>query len=190
MKRKIAIAVVVASLLVLAVVVTVMAQGAGPAYGNQAGDGTCAYGDFVDADGDGVCDNAGTYAGGMGAGSNGTQQGMMSARRGMGNASRGMNAGSGTQAGQGMMGQGYNDTDGDGVCDNFVDADGDGQCDNCANGGVFFLWQRCLWQRWTERCAIRRPVRHGTPGHAGSGPLEQPVIQTSRPSRSTSSFPF
>ena len=146
MKRKIAIAVVVASLLVLAVVVTVMAQGAGPAYGNQAGDGTCAYGEFVDADGDGVCDNAGTYAGGMGggmyganadgtgAGPNGMQQGMMGARRGMGSASRGMNAGNGTQAGQGTMGQGYNDADGDGVCDNFVDEDGDGQCDNCING--------------------------------------------------------
>ncbi|WMW25495.1 hypothetical protein RE474_01895 [Methanolobus sediminis] len=27
------------------------------------------------------------------------------------------------------------DSNGDGICDNFVDEDGDGVCDNCPNGG-------------------------------------------------------
>lgn len=136
MKRKFALAFLVASLLVLALAVTVMAQGAGPGPGTglQAADGTCLSGDFVDEDGDGVCDNAGT---GMQAGAanrwNGDtdtgygRQGMMSARRSMGDA-RGMTSG------QGMMGQDYADADGDGVCDHFVDEDGDGVCDNCPSG--------------------------------------------------------
>jgi hypothetical protein len=70
---------------------------------------------FVDADGDGVCDNYATRPG------------------------------SGTGNGRGRQGAGFVDADGDGVCDNavsgygrgngqpgsnFVDADGDGVCDN------------------------------------------------------------
>jgi hypothetical protein len=67
------------------------------------GDGICD--NFVDANGDGVCDNCGKYANGSGQG-NGTCSKFV-------------------------------DANGDGICDNFVDANGDGVCDNCgkyANG--------------------------------------------------------
>lgn len=74
---------------------------------DEDGDGVCdnGYYMFVDEDGDGVCDNIGLY-GGRGYGS----------------------------------GAGFVDEDGDGVCDNgyclFVDEDGDGICDNIGlNGG-------------------------------------------------------
>lgn len=81
---------------------------------------------FVDADGDGVCDTCGNVPG-----------------TGMGN-----------QHGSGMMGSNFVDADGDGVCDtcgnvpgtgmgnqhgngamgsNFVDEDGDGVCDTCGS---------------------------------------------------------
>jgi hypothetical protein len=79
---------------------------------------------FVDEDGDGVCDNCGSVPG----------------------------SGMGSQNGNGAMGSNFIDEDGDGVCDvcgnvpgsgmgsqngngtmgsNFVDEDGDGICDTC-----------------------------------------------------------
>jgi hypothetical protein len=67
-----------------------MGRGQGAGFMDADGNGVCD--NFVDADGDGVCDLAGTG-------------------RGQGN------------------GPGFVDKDGDGVCDNFVDADGDGVCD-------------------------------------------------------------
>ncbi len=76
----------------------------------------CGYGrgphcgqNYVDADGDGVCDNY-TYAGGNGFNGNGC----------------GRNP---------YCGQNYVDADGDGICDNFVDNNGDGINDNCPGFG-------------------------------------------------------
>ena len=84
---------------------------------DDAEETTLAHPAYVDADGDGVCDNYATRAG------------------------------SGYGRGNGVPGSNYVDEDGDGVCDNagsgygrgtgipganFVDADGDGVCDNCA----------------------------------------------------------
>jgi hypothetical protein len=96
---------------------------------------------YVDADGDGVCDNRGTGNCGNGNGQNG--QNYVDAdgdgvcdNRGTGNCGNG----------NGQNGQNYVDADGDGVCDNYgtgngnggngqnyVDADSDGVCDNYAN---------------------------------------------------------
>lgn len=145
MKRKLTIAFAVASLLVLALVVTAMAQGAGPALGNQNAGENCPYGEFVDADNDGVCDNAG-MGGAAGQGyrwsdedATGNGQGMMAARHGA------MHAGMGGR--NGTFGQGYVDADDDGQCDNFVDADGDGQCDECAGMGQGGMQQRGAMQQ-------------------------------------------
>lgn len=97
---------IVATALVLSLGVTTAfaaGWGHGRNYVDADGDGVCDYYAggryFVDADGDGICDNC-----------DGT-------------------------------GWHYVDTDGDGVCDYygggryFVDADGDGVCDNYAGGG-------------------------------------------------------
>ena len=81
----------------------------------------CPYGDFVDEDGDGVCDNredgaAGQQWGpGAAAGGMGNMMGHM-----MGNMMRG-----------GMMQNGQN----------FVDADEDGICDNCEDGNCMHQGQ-------------------------------------------------
>ncbi len=112
MKRTSFLALVVALMLVLGFSVVASAQAATPG-------ATCPNGAFVDADGDGVCDNAPRDGSGQ---QNGRQAGQQTGR----------------QMGQGaMQGQGrsFVDADGDGVCDNFVDADGDGVCDNCMNSG-------------------------------------------------------
>ncbi len=109
MKKRIVIFVLVAALII--------ALGTAGAYAAYNGRG------YVDADGDGVCDNYGSGAGC-------TQIG-----------------------GCGGQGACYVDADGDGVCDNYgsgagctqsggcggqgacyVDADGDGVCDNCGSG--------------------------------------------------------
>ena len=65
-------------------------------YRGQQGPGT----GFVDADGDGICDNTGLPVG--------------------------VRPGAGMGQGQGV---GFVDADGDGINDNFIDADGDGICD-------------------------------------------------------------
>ncbi|WP_125115251.1 hypothetical protein [Agathobaculum sp. Marseille-P7918] len=102
----------VSAALVLSLAVTgafAAGNGRGRNYVDANGDGVCDnYGTgrgqyFVDANGDGVCDNCGTG-----------------------------------------RGQYFVDADGDGVCDNcgtgrgqyFVDADGDGVCDNCTQQGL------------------------------------------------------
>ncbi|MFR7754397.1 MAG: hypothetical protein ACLU0T_01660 [Bacteroidales bacterium] len=89
---------------------------------------TVAWRGYVDADGDGVCDNRGTG-------------------NGIGN---GIGNGAGAHHGYGSSSTtdrpGYVDADGDGICDNrgsgnagngagYVDADGDGVCDNYAGQG-------------------------------------------------------
>lgn len=136
MKRKMTVGLIVASLLVLGLVVTAFAQTGGPAYGAQNGAQTCLSGEWIDADGDGVCDNMGTATGlaqghrwgdtdDMGSGG---AQGMMAGRRGN------MQAMRGSMGARGMTGPGYMDADDDGVCDHFVDADNDGQCDGCGAG--------------------------------------------------------
>lgn len=84
------------------------------------GDGVCD--EFVDEDGDGVCDNAGQNA--MGEGN-----GYMGGR----NAEFDENGPRGTHQGS-NGGAGFVDADGDGVCDNCVDEDGDGVCDNAGAG--------------------------------------------------------
>lgn len=56
---------------------------------------------FVDEDGDGVCDTCGNVPG----------------------------SSAGNQYGQANGGSAFVDEDGDGVCDNFIDEDGDGLCD-------------------------------------------------------------
>ncbi|MGB9701652.1 MAG: T9SS type A sorting domain-containing protein [Candidatus Kapaibacteriota bacterium] len=62
------------------------------------GDGICD--NFVDANGDGVCDNCGQNSSGKMGGN-----------------------------------RKFIDANGDGICDNFVDANGDGVCDNCTGSG-------------------------------------------------------
>lgn len=130
MSRKLMVTLALALVMVLSVSAAVFAQGPGPAntQGGQqmwqqqdgTGLGTCT--DFVDEDGDGVCDNAlmdGTHA----------QAGMM-ARRG----------GQSQMQGQMLRGQGlgedFVDANGDGVCDLFVDADGDGINDAAPQDGT------------------------------------------------------
>jgi hypothetical protein len=98
MSRKITVTAVLALLLTLVISTAAFAQDAAPAPG-QYGAGQCV--DFVDADGDGVCDNAGTGARSQ--------------------------DGSGIQYGAGQRGTQAGGGQGTGA---FVDADGDGTCDN------------------------------------------------------------
>ena len=79
---------------------------------------------FVDADGDGVCDNAGAGVGAM--------NGQRSAMHGQGMRGAAMR---GTGAGNGVNGA-FVDANGDGQCDTFVDADGDGVNDNAPQDGT------------------------------------------------------
>lgn len=81
----------------------------GQNYVDADGDGICD--NFVDVDGDGINDNCPGYGNGQGRGN-------------------GQGYGNGQGCGNGRCGQNYVDADGDGVCDNFVDADGNGVCDN------------------------------------------------------------
>lgn len=74
----------------------------------------CPYGDFVDEDGDGICDNREDGAAGQ-------QWGPGAAAGGMGNMMGNMMRG-GMMGGMMHMGK------------NFVDADEDGICDNCEDG--------------------------------------------------------
>ena len=106
MKRRFAVGTLLALVLVLGITVAAMAAGPGSNSGNtagagMAGQGAALHGTFVDADGDGVCDD---YA-------NRTP-----AQDGTGNR---WNRGQGQQAG----GANFIDEDGDGVCDNCL---GDG----------------------------------------------------------------
>lgn len=107
MSRKLSISFLMALLLVMAISVAAMAAGPGP-QNPDAGTGIGAgiYGEFVDADGDGVCD---TFAD------------RIPAQDGTGSQWGAQNGGQYAQQGTGV---------------NFVDEDGDGVCDNCLNGGV------------------------------------------------------
>jgi hypothetical protein len=99
MSRKITVTALVALLLTLVISTGAFAQDAAPAPG-QYGAGQCV--NFVDADGDGVCDNAGTGA---------------RPQDGTGN-SYGAGARGTVQAGNGTPGSAFVDADGDGTCDN------------------------------------------------------------------------
>ena len=114
MKRVLLIVGVLSMVFILAIPLTAMAQGQNP----DAGTGTGPYCEenFIDEDGDGVCDLMGTGQG------NGRMNGRMSGRRG------------GNQG----MGQGPNfvDADEDGVCDHHVDTDGDGLSDGPPRDGT------------------------------------------------------
>ncbi len=96
--------------------------------GNAVSDYFGRYSNFVDADGDGICDNTGLYIG-MGRGKNGG--------RFIDNDGDGVNDNIGSG-----IGRYFTDSDGDGICDNigtgigpnFEDNDGDGVCDNVGTG--------------------------------------------------------
>lgn len=103
MARKLTTTALVALLLTLALTTGAFAQDAAPAAG-QYGPGACV--NFVDADGDGVCDNAGTGA--QPQDGTGSQYGA--------GAQRGAAAGNGQ--GTGTPGSAFVDADGDGTCDN------------------------------------------------------------------------
>lgn len=103
MNRKLTTAIVLALILTLGLAVTAMAQGNGPM--NGAND-SCPQGEFIDANSDGVCDNAAQDGAGM-------------------QFQRGNSNGSTASAGPNFA-----DADGDGVCDKFIDEDGDGVSDN------------------------------------------------------------
>ena len=109
MKRNFVIATLVALMLVTGLVVTASAQTVQPTPTTPVTTGACANGNFVDANNDGVCDNAPRDGSGQ-------QYGMRNGQ-GLGMQGRGMQNGQGI--GQGA-GQGAN----------FVDANNDGTCDN------------------------------------------------------------
>ena len=75
---------------------------------------------------------------GNGAPMNGARSGMGFGRGGAGMHTQMMGAG----FGRGMMGQGYADADGDGVCDHWVDANGDGVNDNAPQDGTGMQYGR------------------------------------------------
>ncbi len=110
--------------LVLVLGVTVMAMAAGPgpnafdgAQAGMAGQGAAIHGDFVNIDGDEVCENYATRE---------------PAEDGTGNRWGG---GQGQQAATGMMSANFVNEDGDGVCDTCLEDEGTGQPDlNSTNG--------------------------------------------------------
>ncbi len=125
MLRKWMTSALVAALLVVAVVGAALA--ADETVTAPVGPGQCT--EFVDADGDGVCDNAGQN--GMG---NGSRRGMQGNRTGMQGNRTGMG---GMGAGQGLNQSGnFVDADGDGQCDLWQDADGDGVNDSAPRDGT------------------------------------------------------
>jgi hypothetical protein len=117
MSRKVGISLVVAVVLVLTLALAAYAQAGTPGSGPQNGTGVCA--NFVDEDGDGVCD----YAPQDGTG---FQFGRMGRHAMLGQGARGPQ----------MMGAGFVDSDGDGTCDNWVDANGDGVNDSAPRDGT------------------------------------------------------
>jgi len=135
MKRIIVLSSIIALVLVLAVAVIAWADDTLSGYGPGYGD--CPIGEFVDEDGDGICDNA------LPEGSCG-----FFGRRGMMQQGRSFfdRFGDGPMNGQGRMGRHssahhgegrhFIDADGDGICDNFVDEDGDGVCDTSPCDGT------------------------------------------------------
>ena len=94
----------------------VLSLGAATAFAASPGSG----GNYVDADGDGICDYAGSVCSFADADGDGLCDSCGTAHL------RGM-------AGAGCGGN-LVDADGDGICDNLTDTDGDGVCDNSARG--------------------------------------------------------
>ena len=92
------------------------------------GDGVCD--NFVDANGDGVCDTKGTGKGKNFVDANG--DGVNDNCIGQGKCRKGMKNGNGNAG----TGANFIDADGDGVCDNFVDENGDGINDNRKGKGL------------------------------------------------------
>lgn len=126
MKRTMILSTAAGLMLLFGVAVTASAQGTPTT--TPAAPITCANGNWVDANGDGVCDSAPRDGSGQQFGRQGTGNGL-----GMGNGQGMINSrGMGQRQGMGN-GQGANfvDQDKDGTCDNFVDADGDRVCDSC-----------------------------------------------------------
>ena len=141
MSRKMIITLALSLVLVLVFSIGVFAQGPNPANSqngaaagigtqqmqriqdptlNATGElGTCV--NFIDEDGDGVCDNA--LLGGVGG-----QVGTMSRQNLQANSQSAL-------GGQGL-GTDFVDADNDGACDNFVDADGDGISDIAPQDGT------------------------------------------------------
>jgi hypothetical protein len=117
MTRKLMVTVVLALVLVLSVSAAVFAYGPGPTNA-QAGSGTGVCTEFVDENGDGVCDNAALNG-------SGAQSGIMARRGGQSQMLRGQG-----------LGADFVDADGDGQCDSFVDADGDGVNDLAPKDGT------------------------------------------------------
>lgn len=101
------------------------------------GSGQCT--EFVDADGDGVCDNAGQNGMGNGSrrGMQGNRTGMQGNRTGMGGNRTGMGGGQGLNRSGNFV-----DADGDGQCDLWQDADGDGVNDAAPRNGTGNQHQR------------------------------------------------
>ncbi len=164
MKRTVMMAAVFALVLVLGVVAVAAAQGPGPvdnppgpaALGNGPGYGPGINGqaplarfqdrsqaqlrNFVDEDGDGVCDNLGLMQG-------------MAQRRGFAHRAA-LGNGTGPMGLHQGQGQGYGagnfvDADGDGVCDNFVDEDGDGINDLAPRDGTGHQYGKGA-NRWNQ----------------------------------------
>lgn len=107
MKHKFAIGTILALVLVLGMTVALMAAGPGPDQGHgaqagYAGQGAALHGEFLDLDGDEVCDNYATRE---------------SAQNSTGNR---WGYGQGRQAGNRGAGPNFVDQDGDGVCDSGI----------------------------------------------------------------------
>ena len=125
---------------------------------------------YVDADGNGVCDNAGSNGNGCGRRS-GCGKGYVDAD-GNGICDNADSNGNG-------CGKGYADTDGDGVCDNagsngngcgkgYADADGNGVCDNAEyaikynlNGGKNNKKNPSSYSNTSKTIKLKNPVKKG-----------------------------
>ncbi len=163
MKRTVMMAAVFALVLVLGVVAVAAAQGPGPMAPVDNPPGPAALGNgpqangfpgrfqdrsqaqvqlrnFVDEDGDGVCDNLGQMQGAA-------QRRGFAHRAALGNGTGQM----GPHQGQGLgHGAGNSvDADGDGVCDNFVDEDGDGINDLAPRDGTGHQYGKGA-NRWNQ----------------------------------------
>lgn len=132
MKRIFVHASVISLVFVMVLAGVAWADDTTPGYGPGFGSGNCPTGEFVDEDGDGICDNAPR------AGMNRAprERSMIPQQR-----SHFDRFGNKHMNGTGRMnshsvGSRFIDADGDGVCDQFVDEDGDGINDNAPHDGT------------------------------------------------------
>jgi hypothetical protein len=153
MKRNFVIATLVALMLVTGLVVTASAQTAQPTPTTPVTAGACANGNWVDANNDGVCDNAPRDGSGMQFGQQNGQ---------------GMNRGNGQAQGQGMQGRGMQNGQGQGMGQgagqgaNFVDENKDGVCDNFGTA----QGQQSMQRRGMQGRGMQG---HGMQGHGMQG---------------------